>query len=132
MCLRRYGLYFMSSRRWEVLRRFCEKRESEGGGHRQSRVREARGWRERRRVGAGRRGGDRAIVTRPGLRDLRANRAASRRKSRLASTKISPATKALSIGFQSGAVGEKIPLIRYGVPPRTSGATRFCGVLARH
>ena len=30
--MRRYGLYFMSSRRWEVLRRFCEKRESEGGG----------------------------------------------------------------------------------------------------
>jgi len=29
VCLRRYGLYFMSSTRWEVLRRFCGKM---GGG----------------------------------------------------------------------------------------------------
>ena len=32
--MRRYGLYFMSSTRWEVLRRFCDKWEEEdwGGG----------------------------------------------------------------------------------------------------
>ena len=29
VCLRRYGLYFMSSTRWEVLRRFCDKWEED-------------------------------------------------------------------------------------------------------
>jgi hypothetical protein len=40
VCLRRYGLYFMSSTRWEVLRRFCGKwgEEDWGEGHRQSGV----------------------------------------------------------------------------------------------
>ena len=30
--MRRYGLYFMSSTRWEVLRRFCDKWEEEDWG----------------------------------------------------------------------------------------------------
>ena len=61
VCLRRYGLYFMSSTRWEVLRRFCDKWEEEDwGGASVSRVfhgwasgaggREAGGSRGSRRV----------------------------------------------------------------------------------
>ena len=123
VCLRRYGLYFMSSRRSEVLRRFCGRASDERGGfgeRRQFRVfffRLQTGCRRRRRRLRTRR--RRRLETRERTSDTRRRRLLSRvvvdgfasRARALSMTRrvaVEPfkdekarrKTKALSIGFR--------------------------------
>ena len=127
VCLRRYGLYFMSSTRWEVLRRFCGKWEEEDWGGASSVECSMDG---RREPGVGG-GGDRAG------RD--ASFAARDTRGTGGTTPSTPPRRALNLARNqsprhrvSVKMGEKCRLSAAADGLRVDVANRFWGVRARH